>query len=60
VDYRERGLEYPAWGGHAVVLSHFKRLLREESDRERPNRSCAGAPNPLMQPTNAGCAALLG
>ena len=32
---RERGLEYPAWGGHAVVLSHFRRLLREESNPER-------------------------
>jgi hypothetical protein len=29
---RERGLEYPAWGGHGIVLSHFRRLVREESN----------------------------
>ena len=32
---RARGLDYPAWGGHAVVLGHFRRLLREEVDPER-------------------------
>jgi hypothetical protein len=32
---RAQGLDYPAWGGHAVVLSHFRRLLRDELDPER-------------------------
>ena len=31
---RQRGLEYPAWGGYGVVLSHFRRLAREERDPE--------------------------
>jgi hypothetical protein len=32
---RERGLEYPSWGGDAVVLAHFRQLLRQEPDPER-------------------------
>jgi hypothetical protein len=31
---QERGLEYPTWGGHAVVLNHFRRLVREEQNPE--------------------------
>jgi hypothetical protein len=31
---QEHGLEYPAWGGHGVVLSHFRRLAREEQSPE--------------------------
>jgi hypothetical protein len=29
---QEHGLEYPAWAGHGVVLSHFRRLVREEQN----------------------------
>jgi hypothetical protein len=29
---RQHGLDYPAWGGHGVVLGHFRRLLREEQN----------------------------
>ena len=31
---RQHGLEYPAWAGHGVVLSHFRRLVREERNPE--------------------------
>ena len=29
---RQHGLDYPTWGGHGVVLSHFRRLVREEQN----------------------------
>jgi hypothetical protein len=35
---RERGLDYPAWGGHGVVLRHFRRLIREESNPDLRRR----------------------
>jgi hypothetical protein len=31
---QEHGLEYPPWAGHGVVLSHFRRLVREEQNPE--------------------------
>lgn len=31
---QQHGLDYPAWGGHGVVLRHFRRLVREEQDPE--------------------------
>jgi hypothetical protein len=32
---RERGLNYPAWAGHVIVLRHFQQILREERDPGR-------------------------
>jgi hypothetical protein len=32
---QERGLQYPRWAGHAVVLRHFRRILRDERDPGR-------------------------
>jgi hypothetical protein len=32
---QERGLDYPRWGGHRVVLRHFQQILRDERDPER-------------------------
>ena len=31
---QQHGFECPAWGGHGVVLSHFRRLVREEQNPE--------------------------
>jgi hypothetical protein len=32
---QERGLDYPRWAGHAIVLRHFHQIVREEGDPVR-------------------------
>jgi hypothetical protein len=32
---QERGLQCPRWAGHAVILRHFRQILRDERDPGR-------------------------